>query len=244
MTHEENIEKYVRGELSPEEKNAFEKKLATDEKSVEELAVHRKNMLAIKAAVRQKLRGEVGAAYSAINQKTGRRILFRRVMAVAAGIVMLIAAGIIWMNGSSGKIAPGALYAKHFEMPAAPSVRNGMQQVNPKWQNAVDFFAGGKYKSAIPLLQELLTDESFGQRETAKLLLGTCLLSEGDTNGAIEILDQITPESTYQQDAEWYHALALLKGGNLGEAKQAFEKIAAQERHFKKKESKDILEAW
>ena len=239
MNQYDNIEKYALGELSPEEKNVFEKQLSTDKKLVEELAAYRKNELAIKAAARKQLRKTAGTAYAKINQNN--RVVIMRRLAVAAGFLIMVAAGVWWMNQNND--SSEELYAQYFEMPAPPSVRNGNATLNPKWELSINIYGEGRYEFAIPIFQELLVDENFNQKETVKLLLGTSLLYEGEFDEAIKIFNQINEKSTFRQDAEWYTALVYLKSGNRNEAKNLFENISNQKRHYKKLEAKEFLKS-
>jgi outer membrane PBP1 activator LpoA protein len=244
MEHQEKIEKYIQGKLTPDQQLAFEKELASDSQLAELLADYRKSEMAIKAAARQQLREAVQTAYDNEDKHLHRRMIMRRSIAIAAGFALLLAAGFWLLNSDAGKNNTEELFAQYFEMPASPSVRGGNGQTNTKWQQAVDFYEKQEFQSAIPLFQELLLDGAFDQKESVKLLLGAALLSEDQPNEALEIFDQISPESSFNEDAEWYRVLALLKANRLEETKKALKNIIQQKNHFKKEDATRILEQW
>lgn len=244
MEHQEKIEKYIQGKLTTDQLLAFEKELAADSQLASLLADHRKSEIAIKAAARQQLREASQTAYDNLSKLQHQRVLMMRRLAIAASFTLLLAAGFWWLNSGAGKNTPEELFAQYFEMPAAPSVRNGNEQTNTKWQRAVDFYAKQEFQSAIPLFQELLLDGSFDQKESVKLLLAASLISENQPTEALEIIDEINTDSSFKEDAEWYRALAFMKDNKIEEAKKALENIANKKHHFKKSEATLMLKNW
>lgn len=242
MKDEQNVEKYVRGELSAEEKKAFENKLKNDPALAQELASFRKDELIIKSAARKKIRDDAQIAFEKSNKKSGKRVVMLRRIAVAAGFLLIIVGGLWWMNSPTNVSSPDQLYAQHFTLPPSPALRSGGDAAtDQKWEQAISFYSENNLTAAIPVFRELLTDEFFTKKETAKLLLATSLMAKENYGKALEVLKGINPESSYKEDAEWYQALALFKLGKTDEAKNAFYEIASKSKHYKKEEAGEFL---
>lgn len=235
MENIEKIERYLKGELSSSEKMEFEKRLASDKTLAEELAAFRQDELIIKSAVKRQLKVTAENALRNRKEKSVNRIIMMRKIAVAAGFALIVAIGIWWLNGTSGQDSTEQLVVQYFEMPIPPSVRDGNANVDEKWRQGVTYFKENKFENAIPVFKELILDENFDQRENAKLLLGSSLLATGKFDEAIIVFSEISDASSFKQDAEWYTAIALFKAGNISASKLAFEKIAAQKKHYKKR---------
>ena len=242
MEEYDQIEKYIKAELSEAEKIAFEKRLAFDSSLAEKLAAYRKDEILIKAAAREKLRKNAQDAYDN-NERTkhNRPIIYQR-LSVAASILILIIGG-FWYFNRSIPISSEELFTQYFEMPSAPSVRNGNLDSLQLWAVSLSNYRSGNYENAIESLRELMTDSSFIQIESAKLLLGASHLSIGDNERAIEVFRSINPNSSLKQDADWYSSLALLKSGKIEEAKKLFTDLTNQAKFFKKKEAQEILDS-
>jgi hypothetical protein len=241
MEHHDKIEQYVQGQLSPTERLAFERELASNRQLSEALAAYRKSELVIKAAARQQLRSKAAEAFANQARPAGRTVLLQR-LAVAASVALLLAAGLWWMKADGGQPSSEQLFAQYYELPPPPTVRSGLLLSGSPWEDAIEAYSKQDYQTAIPRFRELISDPDFQLKETARLLLGLSLLSSGAAEESVAVFGEISTSSSLRQDAEWYGALALLKIGKAAQAKVAFEQIATKERHFKKKEAAAILE--
>ena len=241
MEQFEKIEQYALGKLTAEERIAFEEKIATDPAMADALSNFRKSQMAIKAAARHQLREKTAKAYSSQVSATNRKYVLIQRIAVAAGFLLLLAAGFWYYNQDGNAMEPDILFVQNFEMPAAPAVRSYNNPQDGKWEQTLQFYGANNFDEAIPLLSELLEDETFDQKETAKLLWGASLLATHQADKALFILDQINDAKCYKQEKEWYRALAFLLLNKLDAAKSALEQIAGQKNHYKMKEAAQML---
>jgi len=110
------------------------------------------------------------------------------------------------------------------------------------YSRARDLYASDQCVDALPLLDQLLSDQQFGARPTALLLKGTCLLEAGDATAAIELFRQVPPTAAGPyQSAEWYTALAYLKLEDAEAASALLRNIAENPRHRHHEEAALLL---
>jgi hypothetical protein len=234
---QEYIDAYRAGEIT---ETNFKNRLASDVALQQEYEQHKKDLLVIRDAAKAQLRKKAALALHKHEQKPAKVFSLKRVLSLAAAIAILIVAFFVAENMNQPSSASD-LFAAHFELPSPMGERNASAQ-SEVWNEAMLAYTNRDFDKTITMLSPLLDKDDFLFPNRGKLYIGLCRLMKQENDQAFELFDDISSESSYVQDAEWYRALTLLKMNNLEEAKNAFQKIAQQKRHFKQQEAEKILE--
>ncbi len=235
--HQEYIDRYRSNEISETD---FKQRLESDDELKLEFELHQKDLLAIRASAKEQLRKKAIVALDDHEKKSANAFSLKRIMQIAAMFIFMIAAFFLIQNIGQPK-SGATLFSNHFELPTPAGERNNTPQ-SEAWNEAMSAYSNQDFEKTIDLLSPLVNDQNFQFSDRGKLYLGVSLLMTNEYQKAISTFDAIPSESSYFQNAEWFSALSFLKMENIIEAKNAFQKMANQPRHFKQEEAKTILE--
>ena len=244
---QQQIERYLDGQLPDGERASFEASLANDPALAEAVELERAARAVVKAAGREKLRQRLDGFERAWEKERPkvRTIPFvrRRLLAVAA-VLLAMAAAAIWLFQKPAH-TPTELFAEHFTVYRPPATeRAATPAPTGAWQQASARYAQGDFATAATGFQAALQDSST-IAYLAHFYRGVSLLAQPrpDPEKAITAFDEVLKLDTdFRQQAMWYRGLALLQAGRWPEAKSVFEEIV-EKGFFQKKEAKKILEA-
>jgi tetratricopeptide (TPR) repeat protein len=262
------IERYLDGDLSAQERAAFEQALQADERLAAEVRLHQAVRLALKAesALERRehlrhrslrlLRGRLWwwrildaweDTWAWRSAQAGMYLPWGRLVAVGATAVLLLL-GVWWLLNRTtpsqpapiAAVDPEVLYQTYFKRVEIHYTLGAAAQED--YTRAQQLYAQGQCAEATALLERLLAEPTFEGRSSALLLKGTCLLEMGHPAEAINILQQVPAVARLPyQRAEWYIALAHLKAGERSAAVAQLRRIAGQPRHLYLKEAKALL---
>lgn len=238
---QKNIEAYLEGTMTSEERLAFEQRLSQEpvlSKSYEsELAA----LELIKEAGRLELKNTLEDFDTQMQEETIRKRVIplwaKNAMRVAA--MLLLFAGVYQVFLTFGGVHTSEVYDTYFEAYEAPSMeRDGSE--SPNWKLVVASYQNGAYKETIPFLQQ-----SKGEVPDYLIAFYTGIShmasQKPDLEKAVQNFDEVlTTDNDYHQQAEWYKALALLKMEKEEAAKVIFKKIVAA-KNYQYEEAESIL---
>ncbi|MCB0639946.1 MAG: hypothetical protein KDC54_25165, partial [Lewinella sp.] len=220
------IEAYLTGELPPDDRQAFEEEVARDEALARELEQHRLEHQAMRMLLHDELRATMqswrkdapstkaeddGAKVVSLSARRGR---VRRLLSIAASLLLLIGfGGSWWAHQTVGNQALAQSYAEGL----STSQRGGAAR------EAESLLKAGDTQAAIDLLQDA-TDVS------DRLLLAQAYFQQKDYAAASAIYAEIEGLPTIskaQRDlAQWQNALAQLGQGDATTARELLQGIA------------------
>ena len=218
----ETIERYLKLEMEPSEKLAFEEKLQNDPELVQEVEGLKNLFTGIEAAA---LKRKMEVFHQGIPQETPVRALRpskdpKKIRyLVAACLVALL--GIFWFF--KRETPQEQLFAKYYAPdPGLPTTMSTT--------NEYDFYHGmvnykqGNYPAALTIWEPLLLDKP--QNDTLNYFIGVTYLAKGNTAEAIPFLEKVSSqkESIFWEDSHYYLGFSYLKKGDLEAAKQNFGK--------------------
>ena len=234
----EQIEKYIKGELSPTEVKSFEQELLGNSALKEEVALYKdvENTLSKQfkfekedAAVETTI-SQLSKKYATQNiednvskskeNKTKevqnskgnimRRLLPLATLAAAAALLLFL------FNPFSNKISPTQLAAQNFEK-YEPDTSMGSSDVKTTYEEAIKNYRAENYEVAITKFDSFLKDEP--NNKEALLAKGCALLELNKSGLAIQTFQQIKGSKT----ANWYLALSYLKNDEVTKAQPILE---------------------
>ena len=240
------IEKYLDQKMSTGERQQFEEQLKNDPALKEELELHRQVSATLKGEKVHELRSiltdvDKNWGTEKTSQKgVARTINFRRVIAIAATVLLLVMAYQMFFIGGQS-ISNEQLFADNFQpYQMLLSQRNlSAEEKNATLENAISAYSKGDFQTAsdaFQLLSENEPDDISYQFYSAVAQLGA---EKNET--AITIFSNIisTQSNPFKEQSQWYLALAYLQIEKTDDATKALQTI--QKGQYKHKEAQQIL---
>jgi tetratricopeptide (TPR) repeat protein len=256
------IEQYLEGKLTGDELKAFEKKMAADSSFTAEVklqkeiaeAMAEEDVMALSRKIRtiqhQKKRQSAGS---------GRIIIFRRLLQIAAGVALIVAAYFVYENFGQ-TYTPQELAAQYFfpekqishsvsdtdrsrDPDSSVHVKNELsKKIDAIWLEIESLYKQKNYKQALEKLLEIQTlDHSFETQSADEFYFyrGLFLMQDGDPKSAIPAFQQV--KMTYTEKASWYSALSYLELGDVENAKKQLENILSNDLHYFKESAEKLI---
>ncbi len=226
----EIIERYLEGELKPEEKTAFENRLRTEATLVEEVALHQHLRKGIQSDGRTRMLDMLAGADRKMPayHPPAQVIPFgeatrRRFYQIAAAVILLLIPLYLVLDYNR---KPSKLFTAYFTPYQSVTVASG----DPLAQ-AMQEYQQQNYAQALPILEKMLSQD--GNQDTTLFYQGNSSLALGKTDEAIASFARITasPGNPFYHEAQWYLALAYLKEKQTSAARNQLQAITADNSH-------------
>lgn len=250
---EDDFDTMIMGEVTDDFQQKFNRRLASDEQFKKDFQLHQEITKGIERKGSEDEFANIIAGLGEENteteapkeqKETAKVFSLRRVMAIAASVLLIALAGWWFVSGSS--ISNEQLFANFYQPHSSEQLT---QQTNKEIGELG--FAGGNLKKDLISLKESLVQyekgdfknalteiEMFSQkypnRQDAKLLYGISLLENNQNNKAVQVFQQIVQTENPQQDAaKWYLALTYIKQGNKDVAIPILQQLTQTTTDFK-----------
>lgn len=224
------IESYLKGTMNPEEKQAFEKELASDEDLRTSLEEYRLSYKYIEELGRLDLKDRLREIDASMvkDSETGKVIPLwvKRALQVAA--VALVAFGLFRVFGPSPSLTTDEAFSEYFNTYNSPGVlrdTNASQTLH--WQKGVEFYDNGRFDEAI---KEFEHPEAGIPNYLRSFYLGVSYLSQEvpAPGRALDAFDAVLEtENDYMEQARWYKALSLIGLKRIEEARTILKDIVS-----------------
>jgi tetratricopeptide (TPR) repeat protein len=219
-TEMEQIDVYLKGNLSEEEVISFEKELSQNKDLREALTQHKQTILSIEynqtsktlVDIIEENRGSKSSKLISIN---------RRLLAVAASLVILIGAFFLIkpFTISSGNKLFNEFYQTD---PGLPTLMGSTD--NPVFAEAMVDYKEGSYAAALDKFNQLAISNP--KNDTLLYFQGICELELKNPEQSLHHLTQIDiKQSHWGPKSQWFTALAYLRQNNLEAARLTFNEI-------------------
>lgn len=232
--HIEAMDAYSRGEMTTEQRLAFEAQLATDTSLQSEWEIFQDLLGGVNAYGDRALRARIGAQHAAAKAKglTGRRasgmaILFsnRRSLAWAAAATFALLMGAVWFwranynDPYAGEVAAAFNAAPAQRLPGlldAMEAAGFGQATTPEsllLREGLQDYESGNYPSATVKLTTYLQNPSAPKRDDASFFLALSHLAQNQAPKAIKLLRplQNAADPALRQEASFYLGLAYCR---------------------------------
>lgn len=226
--------------MSPDEREAFSRRLDTDESLSDDLM-----SLLARESFKQDLKNEF-KTWEGDHAKSGQMVTFRKIAQIAAALLIIVGLSVVLIHYLE---KPSHLIvAEYMEYPLPGNHRDGntndVKQI--PMADAFDAFREADFEIAAQLFEGYSTNPSLTNE--SNLYAGISLLwTKEKTNVAEAVPHFQTILSTVNDRndaAEWFLAIARYELKEKEEAKRLFQEIAADPNHFKCQQAKAILEAY
>lgn len=243
MEQLEKIIKYLGGEVTGDEKQAFEKKLGEDVSLQEKLNLVKdidatltdENLFSFVTKIQQ-ISSSVNRKQSSItkNRIDEEKTIFtlkRRFLSVAAVLLIFAISSIFYLNfaGPKNERIYNQFYQKY---ESSLITRSGTNETNDLII-AIQLYDKGKYKDAIARFTNLLQKDN--SNTTAHFFMGLSYMETKTYDKAIKSFNTIMAEkdTAFIEHAEWYMALCYVRTNQKKQASDLLKQIAASNSYYK-----------
>jgi tetratricopeptide (TPR) repeat protein len=241
MEHFEEIEKYLNGELSDQEKIDFERQLSTDSEirknlnllmEVNEYIDNRDDELKMQMTVKEIIQRR-GKQRQSIFQK----YVFSSIWTKAATIIILI--GFIGMSAiileSSKNQRIFNKYYNHYEFSDVVRSENGTAS-NETLNKALHEYTIGNYELALTYFEKLEISEK--EQVVSQFLQAISYIEIEQANKAIILLEKLSKyDHMYHETIVWYLGLCYLKIDNIDKAQPVFSQLSSYNNYYSEQAS-------
>jgi tetratricopeptide (TPR) repeat protein len=254
---QEKIDAYLEGQLSEEDKIAFEKMLSEDSELVAEveeqkvinlgIAMHdlqevKNELVEINEMVGQiKKKVKIDYDETETNPEKSAQIIslnsHRKKYFAAAAILVLLIIPIYFLFLQTPKT--DRLFSQNFE-PYPNVITHRGDDVQTDIYKAMGLYDRGQYEDGLQLFEKIRASSNADPRIT--LYTGICYLAESETDKAILLFQKVIKEGlVFNSEANWYLALSFVKNKQLQEAIPILENLVANPGGGYSKSAKKIL---
>jgi tetratricopeptide (TPR) repeat protein len=231
------IECYLSKQMNKMEMQEFEQQLLHDETlaSLYKETITARNL--IKEAGRIDLKNKLNEFENTLSNPTKVMSLWKRFAQIAAVFALLF--GVYYFVNTNRSLSVSEIYASNFKVYKSPiTVRSSNDVKETNWLKASDFYKQESYGKALVLFQQ---SENDIPNYLSSFYLGICNMAKENSNYEQALLHfdtVIKSDNDYQQQANWYKALCLLKLSKKDKALVIFNDISKEEGfNFKKARS-------
>ncbi len=252
---EKEIEAYLNGEMTPEERQRFENKIHTNPDAKKELELYQEMRTILDDAdwevtdtssqhVKVKnyeafLKSEKGKSIatgikSAENNyfKERPRNRVRQLIVYVGSIAAVLVIGLFVFLQLSKEVDSKSLYAKHKNWDELPSLT--LRDANTELAEAEKLFKQQQYQEALDIFKKYQTEKSETLNPQVLLYIGVTQLELNRNEEAIESFKILRNSNTLDASkADWYLALAYLKLKDTEKAKKHLDQLVKTPNGYK-----------
>ncbi|WP_143473764.1 hypothetical protein [Flavilitoribacter nigricans] len=219
------ILKYLQGKLPEEDRVDFERQLREDAALAEAVEREKEVQIAVDLIARYRKREQVAAIAEGLEEEAPKRMPLAKVAGsfllqpmgrVAAGVLLLIVAGFVFLQQRYSDAAIMRSFGQRYELDLTDK-GGGAQEETLK--AAMENYKAGNYEQALEQFSGL--PNTINEYWLVQLFIGNCELELKRYQSAADTFSRIVGESEfYEETARWYLALAQL-GANRGDQARA-----------------------
>lgn len=234
----QKIIKYLNGQMSPDEREAFSQRMDADEDLTDELM-----SLLARESFKQGMKKEFDAAERE-HASPGKKILFSKVAQIAAMAIVFIGLSVVFTYFF--KKPSHLIVADYMNYPVPGNHRNGSSDESQPLAKAFESFRNQDFEEAAGLFT--LAADVPGLTDESHLYAGISLLwlqKDVQTKLAVHYFQQVLSAKNDRNDAaQWFLAIGQYELGKKDEARLLFTDIVANPHHFRHEQAAEILEVY
>ena len=223
MDNEENfipvIDEYLGGNMTPDERLAFELKISKDASLRQQVDEMRQVIEGIRSAAFRSAVGNYHKQYKATRQS---KVRYLYISAIAASITLICVFSYFALNSPAHSDIASAYFTPY---PSPANVRSG---VSGLYASAYQHYEREEYAQAAKEFAPVVKDEN---AEQEKFYYAMCLLAISKPRESISLMESLKA-GTYAQEVRWYQAVAYVMAGNNTDAKKLLKEIQPDQFQF------------
>lgn len=239
----DEIDAYIRNQLSPEIRSQFSQRMAENEELRQEVSKQQRLHLGLDVALRRQ-QAQTDAETTAVRQQFAQvrfdrqqqRRQQQRVYVIAASVALLLISSIVLLVNRLNRPATEVAFANYYQ--PEPRMRSDAPIATDVEAAQNDYYEG-RYEKALAEFIKIPDDSLFHStyyRGLARLALNQTDEASSDFQRARQSPDPIT-----QRRAEWYLSLTLLRANEPQQAIQVLRQIAGNPQQPYREQAAQIL---
>lgn len=231
----ELIEKYLAGNMSEQEQEAFEQAMDSTPELKQEVKEAALAKWTIQAYAREQEKAKLDALYQA-NEQEARviSVLHYRWMAVAAIVAMLLLG--YFLLRPAAPLQMQDAFASYYEVPQAPDIMGS--DTDDMLRKADLAYGDNKWSEALGFYEQIDPDSlSDFQLSRISLFQGIAHLELGNWEKAQAAFASATQ---HPEQGDWYLAMLYLKKEDRGATLRALQKIIDTPEHFYREQAMEL----
>lgn len=230
----EILENYYEGRMSKSELDAFEKLIVSDAEVAAELQNYVLSKAAIASASNERLKKHLIEKGKILPMSDQRKAPFKRYLAIAASIAILIGLGWAIFQFFHPKKSTEEIYIAYYQRPDINefTVRgedNDSSQLF--WDQGLNYYANHKIDKAAAEFNKMINMNKTASVSKAYFMLALCYMEMNDTQKAIQTFGRVSDQSNFVFMKQYYSALCLIKMDKKKEASDLLLKIVKDQNH-------------
>ncbi|MGY6522187.1 MAG: tetratricopeptide repeat protein [Mongoliitalea sp.] len=218
----EQIENYILGKLTEQEKESFEIALQTDPSLQDKVQEVKGLMEALEEAG---LRASMEEFHQVFDTELALDKPVKRLnpwFGVAAAVITLLILAGVWVLIPTSTIYEDLFESYYVEDPGLITAMSS--ESDYEFDRAMVDYKSGNFKDAVTRWQQIL--ELKPENDTLNYFLGAAHLALNETGTALDYFEKVSqlPQGRFTNDTFWYLALVYLKQGKVEAAKMSLEK--------------------
>ncbi|WP_405208224.1 tetratricopeptide repeat protein [Aquimarina sp. LLG6339-5] len=261
---EQEIEKYLNGEMTKEETIVFLKKIDRNPDAKEALTLYQEmntiydsenwNLTDKKPSYKKVreyeefFKGDKGASVKDAIVKAEQSYFeepqtskMKRIFLYVGGVAAIFIAGLFLLGQFNKDVDNSQLYVEYKDWDVLPSLNQ--RDSTTELVNIEKLFKSKKYDESLILIEKLTLENNQELNSQILLYLGANQLELNKNEDAIESFTKLLKNNSLDSSkAHWYLGLCFLKINQLEKAKNEFKSLINSGLNFKKIEAKELLE--
>ena len=230
---QQEIEQFLKGQLSQQEAARFESKVNNDPELARDVEFYSNLKFTLKNAELIKANQSIKAVMSqkALDPDFDLKGIdaFKNPwwggttgLLTIGVLVMGLLASVFFINQQSNRLSPQPELSQEYLTPFESLIATSSEEETPL-SLGIDYYNQGNYSEAINWLNRYLAGEP---NEGAQLYLGISYLMQGEVQNALETLTPVVDEEgIFSPPAQWYLALTYINLGDLETARTLLQKL-------------------
>ncbi|MEM9549017.1 MAG: tetratricopeptide repeat protein [Bacteroidota bacterium] len=235
--HFEQIDTYILGQMSDEQKNQFEEAMKNDIALKNEVSLRRDMMQGIKIDGRKKLKQTLEEIHHQKDRTTEKSIASRQrtlpTWLVAASIVLLLSVTFLWNSLKQPNLV------KSYYQPYELSLNLRSDDSAEDLATIDKLYTEGDYSTVQPLIEAYLNKNP--NQKTLQLALAICQFETKEYEKALNTLQSLESDPFLKDQARWYAALIYIDENNRSEAIKKLNPLVEDTKSDHHEEAKRLL---
>jgi len=231
------IDRYLKGEMSPEELSWFKKELEGNQALCNEVELHKKVNTALSNGEMIDLKNQLDLIHQEIEEaaeygKSAARHIYRKVYYSTTTLVVAVL--MFALYNTNRNFSSDKLVEKFYEPELASHAFRGELDSESMLVNAMDFYNNKQYNEAIALFETLLKEDA--SKMGLNLYSGISHMEINKYEAANEKFKRIIDNkpNPFVESATWYLGMCYVMTDERDKAAEQFEALAKNSKYYQK----------
>lgn len=239
VEHSVEFDRYLSGDMSPEERATFEQSIRQDASLREAFRLHARTTAGLQQAAHAARKAELLEdlkTHPPVDADRGQVRRFMPMLLTAAAIVIVLLSVSLYLGLTAEKQPWQMTYLQ--QVPSFPTERGEID----KYQTIRDALHHKEWQEATSLIHTTLEEVNESEKADLWFFLGISQVKgKEELAQASKALEQVPATSIYYEDAHWWMALAAAQMGEKEKVRSLLTDISQADDHLYQEEAQAVL---